>query len=446
MANRVSNDPDAVSQNEVQAAKRPDIAQNTDNVDSTPYRILTQFLTFPDEAQKGWWEDSGSLLSRLLQVARYDVHDQYATLLFLYKHLIPFMGPYPQRRRCVFEPYGAPIEYSINFQENKKEILRIVLDLVSIPYCTKDNPSHLDCVAAFESTLGQISPKVYNRDLYKHFADDLLPTKKDDEELTLHEMITDSNSLPAVALWGFVLEEGGDVTIKGYINPQPNAKAVGASPRERLNESLQKLDSMVDYSDSLKLVREYTMEGSWHTGDQLVSWDYGPPEVSRIKMYGAAPENVSPATIRDVWTLGGRVDKETSRKGLELAIKLWELIHMQMESPPMDRKREFLMHGMLWHYEVWPGAQYPVPKIYLPAAGTNDGRVAETISKFFYSLGWKERAESYPQMLKDIFPDVDLSQSSRLQTWISFSYTEQGGAYSTVYYQAATRSTEFLAE
>ncbi|KAL5358324.1 tryptophan dimethylallyltransferase-domain-containing protein [Aspergillus floccosus] len=443
MTNRASNEPDAVSHKEARHEKRPELAQNAGNADTTPYRILTHFLTFPDEAQKRWWEDSGSLLSRFLHVVRYDAHNQYATLLFLYKNLLPFTGPYPQPRRYMLQPYGAPMEYSINFQENKKEVLRIALEPVSALYGTKDDPYNLKTVTKFESTLGQISPKDHNRDLYKHFANELLVSKKEMEELYQRDTNSDPDAVIATGVWGFVFREGGDVTIKGYINILLKAKAIGASPRERLNKSLQNLNSVVDYSGSLKLVQEYMMEGSSNTGELLVSWDYGPPETSRIKIYGAVVENASPATIREVWTLGGRVNTESSRKGLELAIKLWELLHTQTESPPINRKRQYLMHGMIWHYEVWPGAQYPVPKIYLPTAGTNDENIAEAISRFFYSLGWKERAELYPKMAKEIFLDVDLSQSSRLHTWISFSYTEQGGAYSTVYYQGAMRSAEF---
>ncbi|KAL4887746.1 tryptophan dimethylallyltransferase-domain-containing protein [Aspergillus ambiguus] len=353
-----------------------------------PYDILTKFLNFSDEAQRSWWEDSGSMLSRFLEATDYN-------------HLIPFMGPHPQIRRYLFIPYGTPVEFSINFQGKRKALLRMALEPVSSSSGTKEDLYNMTAVSRFEATLEQINQKIYNMGLYKHFTEQFLPSQSEIEKLREREASADAEGFMSTAAFGFDFKGGEDVTIKDKYFPS----STGDPPTSP------------------------------------ISWDYGSPDTSRIKLFGAT-YNITLEAMQEIWTLGGRLNTETSQRGLELAKRLWDFLGMEDQIRKFGNTEHNVETSMAWNYEIWPGAQYPIPKIYFPVLGMNDERVSEAISKFFHALGWAKRAESYPKMLKTIYPIVDLSRSTQLQTWVSFSYTEKAGAYTTVHYQSAMNSVQ----
>lgn len=78
-------------------------------------------------------------------------------------------------------------------------------------------------------------------------------------------------------------------------------------------------------------------------------------------------------------------------QGLELVRRLWGFLEGNGQQGQHPSKAPILM----WNYEIRPGRDEPIPKLYLPLLGRNDMFVAKTLARFFDSLGWADEARSY---------------------------------------------------
>ncbi|RAK97896.1 DMATS type aromatic prenyltransferase [Aspergillus ibericus CBS 121593] len=414
-------------------------------LDHKPWDIIVKYPTTSNANEISWWQDVGPLFGRLLQTAGYSIAQQYQYLLFARTHIIPSLGPYPQRWPSVMTYTDLPIEMSVNFQDSGPSTVRVGIE----PICgLAGTPGDRFDQVATEQLVARLSALgpgmgVLDRVLYHHFVGDFRISEVETTKLT--KEVFGPNSVQSMYNIGFDFKETG-VATKGYVFLRLKERASGVPMRRLLSESLGRLDVMAGRGDAeaVRQVVEYMEEGGGFNEYTYLAWDFVDAAKSRVKVYGVHGD-LKLEKAEEVWTMGGRLKDPANLRGLELVRRLWGLLEDDQEDDQEDEHKDEqeaktggLKAGVLmWNYEIRPGCDKPVPKLYLPLLGRNDMLVAKTLEQFFQSLGWTEQARTYVDNVQYLFPDEKLYQCSRLHAWVSFAYTEEAGVYVSVYYHSS---------
>ncbi|PYI01306.1 DMATS type aromatic prenyltransferase [Aspergillus sclerotiicarbonarius CBS 121057] len=397
-------------------------------LDNKPWDIIVKYPTSSNANELSWWQDVGPLFGRLLQSTGYSITQQYQYLLFARNHIIPSLGPYPQRWPSVMTYTDLPIEMSVNFQDNRASTVRVGIE----PICELAGTSsdRFDQVAMEQlvARLSALGPGmgVLDRVLYHHFVRDFGISEA--ETTKLNQEVFGPHSVQSTYNIGFDFKDTG-VATKGYIFLKLKERASGVPMWRLLSESLGRLDAMAGRGDvvAVRQVVEYMKEGGGFNEYTYLAWDFVDAAKSRVKVYGVHGD-LRLEKAEEVWTMGGRLEDPATLRGLELVRRLWGLL---------EGDKLVDVGVLMWNYEIRPGCDMPVPKLYLPLLGRNDMFVAKTLAQFFQSLGWTEQARTYVDNVQYLFSDEKLEQSSRLHAWVSLAYTEETGVYVSVYYHSS---------
>ncbi|KAL5334290.1 aromatic prenyltransferase [Aspergillus crustosus] len=401
---------------------------------------LTQSLPFATEDQSNWWLDCGFFFARLLDLAEYTVHQQYQHLLFFHRYMIPHFGPYPPQWKTVSNKSGLPIVFSLNFQQKGNPVVRVSFEPVSESSGSAEDPLNKK---PFDELLSR-----FVKDGTENFDTALLDRLSNE----LFALDAEVASIPGIADFPIKTHTGlgfdfknEDTVIKLYVHPRWKSLASGIPVRHLIWHSIDALIDEMDAKQAFDIVHEFLTERALYDLRTFLSWDCRPLSDSRLKFYGLT-NDVDLAEIEDIWTMGGRLTDETATEGLKHVRNLWKLLDINEKPRHYSGDTEAHLNfgpqdhlmPMFWNYEVNSGSERPSPKVYIPVYGENDLKVAVALSNFFESLGWEEKGRSYVETLKTIFPAQDISQTSDLQTLISFAYTLDKGIYVSVYYHSTT--------
>ncbi|KAL3480555.1 aromatic prenyltransferase [Aspergillus californicus] len=366
------------------------------NPSSVPFQTLTGCLNFANEAELQWWMDSGSLFARMLQLADYNTHQQYQHLLFFHRYVIPYFGPYPPKWKTILTKSGAPIEYSLNFQQSSNPVIRMSFEPLNEESGTtadffNKKPSEQLVAEAVKNGLN-----LFDMALFDHFAADIFIS---DAEI---------GNIPDVAEYpikthtglGFDLK-GDDVVVKGYVLPRWKSISTGVPVSTLVKESINRIKDRLDCAQAFDLLDEFLDQTGSYNLHTFLAWDCTSINKSRLKIYGV-DNQVSLPTIENIWTMGGRLTDASATQGLKLLERFWELLDIDQtprhyaggEEKHLDFGPEKTL-PFFWNYEIKSGCNRPFPKIYFPVYGENDFKVALAVSRFFASLGWEDKARSY---------------------------------------------------
>ncbi|PLN85350.1 aromatic prenyltransferase [Aspergillus taichungensis] len=393
----------------------------------------------PDVAQEEWWLDAGSLLSRLLQVGQYTPKQQEEHLCFFRQHFLHHFGPYPPTWNSVLTRSGLPLEYSLNFQQNRDPVVRISFEPVSHFAGTSADPFNKGPSEEMVDRVAKLKLKNFDRTLFDHFATETFIT---DNEV---ERISDLDKYPVKTHTALAFDlNGDDICVKGYVHVRWKSMSSGTPIRDLIQTSFAKIKAKMNCAAAVDLVDAYMAESFSYNQYNFLAWDLTPLHQSRLKLYGAHNE-VSLRKIEEVWTLGGLLTDQIATEGLELIYRLWELLGLDSTTRQygngyddyMNQGVDDRLSPLIWNYEMRAGSTRPSPKIYFPVHGENDLKVATAISHFLASLGPKFDGVDYVECLASLYPHLDISRTSRLQAWISYSYTEKG-VYMSVYYHSTS--------
>ncbi|KAL4928788.1 aromatic prenyltransferase [Aspergillus undulatus] len=410
------------------------------------------------ETEKEWWLDSGSLLARMLDVSEYTTDQQYHHLLFFHRHLIPFLGPKPIRWPSLISGSGLPIEYSLNFQENSTPVIRAATEPVGYEAGTPADPFNKRPLEKFVTGAFKYGVKGFDTALLDHFAQTLFLPDAD-----VFNAVDLNAAFPRThAGIGFDFK-GDNVVIKGYVHPGWRSRASGIPVSTLVKDSVDGIQRKLNCKEAFSLVNEYMDESDSYNLRTFIAWDCTPIHTSRLKIYGIH-NDVSLAKIEELWTMGGRLTDVTAHEGLNHLRRLWGLLDINnktaqsahydeggdtqnqdgqpgcesnSKSSTPDPKVERRL-PLFWNYEMKSGSTRVAPKIYFPVYGENDLMVATALSRFFASLGWDKKANEYVGLVRQLYPDLDVSKTSRLQALISFAYSQEKGVYMSVYYHSTS--------
>ncbi|EAW25546.1 putative dimethylallyl tryptophan synthase [Aspergillus fischeri NRRL 181] len=387
-------------------------AEYTNRVTLSPIEALARYWTSPTEHHTQWQNDTAPLFSRLLEAAQYDVHDQYQYLLFMFGHIIPSLGPYPQRWKSTMTTLGIPLEFSINYQKHGKETVRVALEPVSVVSGTDEDPFNLITTRKFMSDIANLGLESFDMELHDYLINAFFPSANEIRDLQASGYGKRGGEQKSPSAFGFDLKAGGCITVKGYCHLLLKHLATGTPVSDIVREPLVRLCRQMTCSAAFDLMHDYLTKSSGYIKHTFLSWDYVPKEKSRLKVYSGST-SISLEKAEEVWSLGGRVQGEEISEGIKLIKQLWKTLGLksctdntaqpvELEFDVNEEAQQKFQPPLTWNYELQPGISHPLTKLYFPVHGMNDLKVAEALSKFFHFLGWHDQAESYLSVLRDL--------------------------------------------
>ncbi|PLB52029.1 putative dimethylallyl tryptophan synthase [Aspergillus steynii IBT 23096] len=411
--------------------------KKTSVASSSVYDALVKFLIFPNLDQSEWWEAAASMLARMLSAAHYNFHQQFQYLYLFATHVIPMLGPFPKSRPglydCLLGGLGS-LEFSQNLAQSQS-LVRIAFEPTSHEASTGEDPCNRGMIDQALRRLKRVSPSL-DLQLYHRLIVDL--TLSDDDERAL----IDANELagrPARTQSLVALDlKDGDIAVKLYLYPELKSAATGTPILQLIGDSMRKVDPGDLFSAGLAEVEDFLRRAPSTLQAYFLSCDLVSPAVTRFKLY-LADLQVGFDRITDIWTLGGKLQGEETERGLQMVQDLWEALEIPpgTRAPPDRPTRPGdppTRLPLLANLELKPRDPWPKLKIYFPLTGLNDEMVATALSSVFRRWGWEDHASTYVENVASYKPDLDLSQSSDFQAWLSFSYSIKTGPYTTMYY------------
>ncbi|KAI1921705.1 hypothetical protein LOZ65_003666 [Ophidiomyces ophidiicola] len=405
----------------------------------SPFAALSQALSFADDHQRAWWSKTGGMLARVIASANYSPDDQFEYLRFYAQTIVPRLGPYPQTFRSSMTRSGLPLEFSINYQQyGKAPVVRVGFEPLSELSGSDTDPFNKipagELVAALaKQNLAGFDTQLWDQAIKHH-------TVNETEEASIEGMDLDGGYIRSQTTFGFDFVGAGNLSVKGYTFPALKSQVTGIPMAQLMAESVKSMEPLVDCSAAFSMVHAYLTDTAYDD-KSFFSLDFVAPSKSRLKVYTGS-NGVTLNKLEEVWTLGGRLQTPTVLKGLEYLKQVFRLLKIEegertVEVAFDDRKNSSKTTPLLWNYEMRPGDPNPLTKIYFPIHGENDMQIITGLAQFFRAIGLVDLGNSYVDVVKSYYPDIDLANTDRFTSWLSFAYTEKTGVYLSTYYHSS---------
>ncbi|KAJ5629083.1 DMATS type aromatic prenyltransferase, partial [Penicillium lividum] len=407
--------------------------------EATPYAVLSRFNRFGTPHEQDWWKKTGRLLSKVLEAAQYSQDRQYEALLFYSQVLIPRLGPYPSVFRSAITRSGLPLEFSVNYQQHSVagHVVRIGLEPVAEASGTTKDPYNQKPIIELLDKLEKLGPPGFNVSLFNHFLEAHTLSEQESQELGADAR--PGTILTSQAAFGFDLQPE-TISVKGYTFPGLKTQVKGQGFGSIINKSLIPLKESIGPFPAFDLVDAYMAATDGYSQFAFWSFDCADNKKARLKLY-SAHNSVLWSKIQEIWTLGGRVDTPVVQKGLDYLRELWRLTGIsegdRAFTGGFDDGKDATPTPMVWNYEMRVGEAMPLTKFYFPVHGENDERIIRGLAKFLAHIGLVSDGNNLENVIQGFYPNLQLSKTSRLISWISFAYTEKTGVYLSVYYHSS---------
>ena len=423
---------------------------------SAPWEFLSRVLGSADEDQKFWWNRTAPLLGRLMEKAQYSTHMQYSYLSWFYTFILPALGRRPGRENpSKWIPHlthnHSPFEPSLNVQGTAK-VVQFMIEPMSCHAGDSRDPFNQRMPFELMSRLRMAVPDL-DGSWFEHFAKEFFmpPEAARDPKLR----IPHGQTLPTCFV-AFDLVNS-KIGVKAYFFPTRRSMETGRPTGELVYQAAKTLDNDdLLLSPGLNALNRFLEKGGsmCQSDVEVLAIDCVKPSQARIQIYAHSFYN-SFDKVRDVYTLGGGLKGETTKKAVEALKQLWTLLFGISEEntvlPHIDHPRSCIVYG----FEIIPGSRVPEIKVYLPLWHymETDAKVAAALSGYFGKRGWGKVAMSYSDDLAAMLyvmvlisclrsltntsyrsPDQDFDGSSGTHTYLSFAYSKKTGLCMTMYY------------
>ncbi|PYH80145.1 aromatic prenyltransferase [Aspergillus uvarum CBS 121591] len=401
----------------------------------SPWDIIVQYPTQPPNPNElKWWKNIAPLMGRLLQVAQYPLPQQYHYLLFLRNQLVPFLGPYPHQWRSLLTITGHPFEMSLNFQGNgSASTVRLTMEPIGPMTDTAHDRFNQVAAAQISAQVAAQGLKAFDMELHRQIMG-YFAVSGEEEQRLVRDYAFKPHSVQGTYCIGFDFLPAGTIAAKGYAFLGVRWKLAPAALGAAVLECLARMYARTGTGNvaAARMAVEYLEAGNHFTEFNFLGWDYADAATSRLKLYGMCGGEKPPSLEKaeDVWTLGGKAQGESwCEKGLELLRRLWAYLEE-------DDEAGMELFVLAWNYEIHTDRETPLPKMYLSLHRKNDLFAARALARFFRSLGWEDKANTYIDDLQYVFAHEDLSRTTRVHSIVSLAYTEEKGAYVSMYYHS----------
>ncbi|KAB8276369.1 aromatic prenyltransferase [Aspergillus minisclerotigenes] len=404
-----------------------DNGQPTKRLES--WDIASMWLSDRKDEIQDWWEFSGPQLATLAHEAGYSTATQIELLLFFHSIVLPKIGRFPDacrpracaQIRSILTYDGSPIEYSWkwNSSANDHPEIRFCVEPVCDGLCADGIVG--DRLRATDEILVQLAKRVPSTDLewYHHFRDSFGLGHWADGPL--HE----------------------DTVTKVYFTPpatlddMPSFNTFADVVRPICDKDTAALDECMEY-----LSRDPV--GATLRPDVLAI-DCVSPLKSRIKLYAGTAMTTFTSAI-SVLTLGGRIP--VTRHSID---EMWALFRMVLglhdkfsqdeelpvQNPfqPTRAHPEDYYSGLLYYFNLAPGAQLPDVKLYLPVIryGRSDADIALGLQRFMMSRHRGQYVDGFQRAMESIDLRHKSGNGHRIQTYIACAFDKDGSLSLTSY-------------
>lgn len=305
------------------------------------YTSLTKSLNFQNDAEQKWWTKTAPLLAKILDSAGYTLAQQCQFLTLYNTLMTPNFGPYPHTWHASITHSGLPVEFSVNYQDDKQQTVRIGFEPASSISGTARDPYNMITVSNALNTMSRLNFKGFDTSLFHTLLGTL--TLSNTESKFLDGKKLEGSKFKTQAAFGLDLK-GQDVTVKTYLYPALKCQVSGISLSELMENAITKYSNVPSCGQVLSLVNEYMHEGKCYNQYSFIGFDCVDSSKSRLKVYGALL-NINWKKVEEIWTLGGRMAScETNRKGLEHMRVLWKYLTPGRVGSPQRTLLEILTH------------------------------------------------------------------------------------------------------
>lgn len=398
-------------------------------------RTLDNGLLPLDSDSDFWWRTTGYMLAHLLQQAGYNIHAQYACLLFYRTTIAPSLGARPNNagRPSKWRSYTtddfSPIEYSWNWgSHGTKPQIRFAIEAIGSETGSLIDPFNQSKSIEMISKLSAKTQPQIDLTLFNHLWDTLLVSSKD---AALIDERASSNSHRSSLFIACELDNSSSM-VKAYFMPMLRALETNQSRTQVVARSVRSLGETcfgLRYPalDTLIQFMERDPMGS-QTEVEMVSVDCIDPKESRIKVYIRHP-STSWDSIRTMFTMNGQIKVSTDdlEELSQFRRFIFGLGHDLCDTDELP-KVEHSTAGTLYCFYAKEGDKLPTPKLYLAAKhyGRNDQSIANGLGQYFGQRNKGEYVDKYKSVLEQISNHRSLETQRGIHTYIACRCTDSG--------------------
>lgn len=291
--------------------------------DTAVFSALSKAIDFTKDDEQVWWEKTAPLLERIMVSADYTLL-QRSQFLTLYRTvMIPNFGPCPHTWHASITHSGIPMEFSVNYQSQGQNTVRIGFEPVTDISGTSRDPYNLITVSNAMNQISRLSVEGFDPYLFTSFLTLMTLSKQDSNMLQGAKL--PGSKFKTQAAFGLDLK-GDSVTVKCYIYPALKTHVSGLSFHQLLADAVQNLSPVMNCGKSVSMVNDYMEKWGNYNQYSFLGFDCIAPSKSRLKIYGALLD-ITWQKTEEIWTLGGQLSSsEIIKKGLELMRILWDFL------------------------------------------------------------------------------------------------------------------------
>ncbi|WYZ39199.1 hypothetical protein EsH8_III_001113 [Colletotrichum jinshuiense] len=374
----------------------------------------------------------------MLAAGSYTQVQRAAHLQLLSDVIIPAMGPHPSSAptKALLTADGSAFEPSWNITDSGSSSIRFSFEPMGRHGGSPSDPFAQKIIPAILPALRRASHGADTR-WFEQFMSALFLNEA--ETKVALSRLPKGTRAPTSFL-AFDLD-GGKAVFKAYFFPVLKHIATGASTETITFNAIRSLSpGGADLTVAANATEEYFKNAPFAIPVEMIALDcIDPAAGARAKLYARTQSNAFDV-VRQVVTLGGQINDETTLEGLEILRGIWHLLHNEAEPYGDDfdkqpKELDTLHKGICYGFELKPGAKFPEVKAYVPLwqYADNDAVISSNLAKAFRSRGWAV-AEKYEGAMPKCFPRSDLTKTTGTHSYISFAFSKKKGAYLTIYY------------
>lgn len=347
-----------------------------------------------------WTQYLHSMCKPMLELSgAYTESERASHLKFLADHVAPKLGPLPSEPHSQYTMtyIDSPFEPSLNLSSSGKTKVRYEFEVMTKP--GREGPDPFGESIAREVLLSMAIACKADTKWLESIMSALF--------LTEAEADTIRHKLPyfmPCSIMAFDLD-GPDVMMKAYIPAVRKAVSTGRPSATVLLDAVRGLEPMgSEFGPGLDIIAEYLATCTHDAMLIFVGIDCVDPTINkkaRVKVYLHTSSNAF-SVVRDVMTLGGRLNDESSIKRIEMLKSIWPLALNEVDgehamdetwSKP-DRVPGTPFSGLQYNIELSPGkttlnTQLYVPMFqYAPSADVAEANLEAILKKLDHDWGY----------------------------------------------------------
>ncbi|KAE8421191.1 aromatic prenyltransferase [Aspergillus pseudocaelatus] len=412
--------------------------------------MVSMWLGEKQDDIQDWWDFCGPQLATLAHEAGYSPMAQIELLLFFRSIVLPKIGRFPHpcrpnscaQTRSILTYDGSPIEYSWrwNVSASDRPQIRFCVEPAGHSSCASETVAGK--LRATDGILVQLAKRLPNLDRgwYYYFLDSLHIGRWTNGPL--HDDTRPwQGRTPRVPV-AFEFTPKG-IFAKVYFTPPATPDSMTS-----FNTIAHAVQPICD-KDTAALNECMSYVASDPVGatfrPDVLAIDCVSPLNSRIKLYAGTPLTTFTSVV-SVITLGGRISVPQS--SIE---EMWALFRMVLslddnfsrdeelpvQSPfqPSHAHREDHYSGLLYYFNLAPGAQLPDVKLNIPVIryGRSDEDIAHGLQRFMISRQRGQYVDGFQRVMEMISQRQQPGNGHRIQTYISCSVEKDGSLSLTSY-------------